>query len=207
MDTNTQNEVTQETLASLASTAATVATEHEQYSAALATESEAEAALLARIIETVKPALRALACQIKSKDYSTAGRNGCNPVHTYDTFPERGVCLVDGYDHDKDESGNRGTNGGSRLYLLADGRLAHVEREGTWSCWQGEPDTWEAELTIITEAEAVRHYELADMIAGLNTKLAEQLKGAKPVRTKAARARAEKLAAVASLMGVSHGAA
>jgi hypothetical protein len=204
METNTQNEVTPETLASLATTAATVATEHEEYQGALSVQSEAEAALLERIVETVKPALRALACQIKSKDYSTAGRNGCNPVHTYDTFPERGVCLVDGYDHDKDETGNRGTNGGSRLYLLNDGRLAHVEREGTWSCWQGEPDTWEAELTIITAADAVKRYELAGIVEALNTKLVEQANGNKAKRTKAAKARAEKLAAVASLVGVTH---
>ena len=200
----TQNEVTSETLATLATTAATVATQHEAFTVARTTEREAEAALLGRIITTVKPALRALASAIKSRDYQTAGRNGCNPVHTYDTFDDRGVCLVDGFDHDKDETGNRGTNSGSRLYLLDDGRLAEVEREGTWSRWQGEPDTWEATLTIVSAVEAVDRYELADMIEALNTKLAEQLKGAKPVRTKAAQARASKLAAVASLMGVAN---
>ncbi len=200
METN-DTPITSETLASLATTAATVATEHEAFTAAVNTQNAAEAALLERIVETVKPALRALACQIKSRDYSTGGRNGCNPVHTYDTFAERGVCLVDGYDHDKDETGNRGTNGGSRLYLLDDGRLAEVEREGTWSCWQGEADTWEAELTIISAADAVARYELADIVGTLNAKLEEQLRGSKQVRTKAAQARAEKLAAVASLMG------
>ena len=197
----TQNEVTSETLATLATSAATVATEHSEYQAALATQSEAEAALLGRIIETVKPALRALASGIKSRDYQTAGRDGCHPVHTYDTFDERGVCLVDAYTSRKDETGNRGSNEGSRLYLLDDGRLAEVEREGTWSRWQGEPDTYEATLTIVSVAVAVARYELADMIEAINTKLAEQLKGAKPVRTKAAKARAEKLAAVASLVG------
>jgi hypothetical protein len=59
-------------------------------------------------------------------------------------------------------------------------------------------------LTIVSAVEAVDRYELADMIEALNTKLAEQLKGAKPVRTKAAQARASKLAAVASLMGVAN---
>jgi hypothetical protein len=200
----TDTTITTDTLSTLATTAAAVATEHAAFTEARAAEAVAEAVLLETLIVAVKPALRALACQIKSKDYSTSGRNGCNPVHTYDTFAERGVCLVDNYDHDKDESGNRGSNGGSRLYLLDDGRLAHVEREGTWSCWQGEPDQWEAELTIIAAADAVKRYELADIIEVLNTKLAEQLKGAKPVRTKAAKARAEKLAAVASLMGAGH---
>lgn len=197
----TQSEVTSETLASLATTAATVATEHAAYEGALTSEAQAEAELLGRIVATVKPALRALASGIKSREYQTAGRNGCNPVHTYDTFAERGVCLVDGYDHDKDETGNRGSNGGSRLYLLDDGRLAETQRAGSWSRWQGEPDQWEATLTIVTAAQAVARYELTDIIQALSTKLAEQLKGAKPVRTKTARARAEKLAAVVSLVG------
>ncbi len=205
METN-DTTITPETLATLATTAAAVALEHQEYTEARTAEAAAEAALLERIVETVKPALRALASAIKSRDYSTGGRNGCNPVHTYDTFTERGVCLVDGYDHDKDETGNRGSNGGSRLYLLDDGRLAEVAREGTWSCWQGEADTWEAELTIVTPAEAVARYELASIVGTLNAKLEEQAKGSKAKRTKAATARAAKLAAVGALVGVANGA-
>lgn len=201
METQNDTTITPETLASLATTAATVAAEHTAYTEALTTEQQAEGALLTKIIATVKPALRALASGIKSRDYSTAGRNGLNPVHTYDTFTERGVLLVDEYDHDKDESGNRGTNGGSRLYLLDGGQLAEVAREGTWSRWQGEPDTYEATLTIISAGEAVDRYELADMVQAISTKLEEQAKGSKAKRTKAAQARAEKLAAVASLVG------
>ena len=201
METNqAQNEVTSETLTTLAATAATVATQHQEYQAALGTQQEAEAVLLGRIIETVKPALRALACQIKREDYSTSGRNGCNPVARYDTFAETGVCLVDNYDRDKDETGNRGTYGGTRLYLLSDGRLAEVEREGTWSCWQGEADIYTATLEVITAADAVARYELTDMIEVLTAKLNEQIKGAKPTRTKAARERAEKLAALSTLV-------
>ena len=196
--------ITSEPLASLATTAATVAKDHEAFTAALSVEQQAEAALLGRIIETVKPALRALASGIKSRDYQTAGRNGCNPVHTYDTFPERGVLLVDDYDRDKDETGNRGTYGGARLYLLDDGRLAFVERDGTWSCWQGEADTYTATLEIISAEKAVGAFELTAMVAALNTKLEEQAKGSKAKRTKAATDRAAKLAAIASLVGVAH---
>ena len=201
----TQNEVTPETLTTLATTAATVATEHQEYQAALATQTEAEAALLGRIIETVKPALRALACQIKRYDFSTSGNNGCNPVRRYDTFDEVGVMLVDDFDRDKDATGNEGTYGGSRLYLLSDGRLAEVDREGTWSCWQGAADTYTATLKTVDAAYAVRTYHLTDMIESINTKLAEQLKGEKAKRTKAANARATKLAAVASLVAVTNG--
>jgi len=196
----TQNEVTPETLASLATTAATVATQHEAFTAALATENESEAALLERIIGTVKPALRALASQIKKYDFSTSGNNGCNPVHRYDTFDEVGVMLVDDFSRDKDATGNEGTYGGSRLYLLSDGRLAEVDREGTWSCWQGAADTYTATLKTVDAAYVVRTYHLTDIIEALNTKLEEQIKGSKGKRTKAATERAAKLAALTTLV-------
>ena len=198
----TQNEVTSETLATLATTAATVAAEHSAFATAVDTQNAAEAALLELIIDTVKPALRALGSRIVKLDRSTSGRNGCNPVEEKDYFDERGVCLVDAFSRQKDATGNEGSFGGSRLYLLTDGRLAEVDREGTWSQWQGAWSGYEATLTIVDAATAQRHYELADMIEALNTKLAEQLKGEKAKRTKAAQARASKLAAVASLMGV-----
>jgi hypothetical protein len=192
--------ITSETLTTLATTAATVATQHQEYKAALATQNEAEAALLTKIIDTVKPALRALACQIKSYDFSTSGNNGCNPVHRYDTFDEVGVMLVDDFDREKDATGNEGTYGGSRLYLLSDGRLAEVDREGTWSCWQGAADTYTATLKTVDAAYAVRTYHLTDMIEAINTKLAEQIKGSKAKRTKAATERASKLAALTTLV-------
>ena len=117
-----------------------------EYQTALATQNQAEAALLGRIIETVKPALRALASRIKKYDFSTSGRNGCNPVSSCEYFDERGVMLVNDFERAKDSTGNEGTYGGSRLYLLDDGTLAYVSREGTWSCWQGAADTYTATL-------------------------------------------------------------
>ena len=202
----TQNEVTSETLATLATTAATVAKDHQAFTEALATQNQAEAALLKRIIDTVKPALRALASRIVKLDRSTSGQNGCNPVEQKEWFEERGVCIVDAFDREKDATGNEGTFGGSRLFLLDDGRLAEVDRTGTWSQWQGAWSGYEATLTIVDVGTAQRHYHLTDMIEALNTKLAEQVKGEKAKRTKAAHARAEKLAAVASLVGVPHAA-
>ena len=199
METN-ETTITSETLTRLATTAATVAKDHEAFTAALSTQNQAEAALLVRIIDTVKPALRALACQIKKYDFSTSGNNGCNPVHRYDTFDEVGVMLVDDFDREKDATGNEGTYGGSRLYLLSDGRLAEVDREGTWSCWQGAADTYTATLKTVDAAYAVRTYHLTDMIEAINTKLAEQIKGSKAKRTKAATERASKLAALTTLV-------
>jgi hypothetical protein len=200
MEANTQNEVTSETLTTLAATAATVATQHEEYQAALTTQQEAEAALLGRIIDTVKPALRALASGIVKTYGDTSGQNGCNPVSEREYFEERGVCLVNAYTSTKDSSGNRGTWEGERLYLLSDGRLAETSRTGEWSCWQGEWDRYEATIKIVDAAYAVKDYELADIVETLTEKLNEQIKGQKTTRTKAATERAAKLAALTTLV-------
>jgi hypothetical protein len=188
------------TVTSLGPVVAQVVTEHTEYEGALAAQNEAEAALLTRIIETVKPALRALASGIVKTYGDTSGQNGCNPVSEREYFAERGVCLVNAYTSTKDTTGNRGTWQGERLYLLSDGRLAEASRTGEWSCWQGEWDRYEATLKIVDAAYAVKDYELADIVESLTEKLNEQIKGQKTTRTKAARSRAERLAALATLV-------
>ena len=201
MDTNkTLNGIDPITLSNIARCAPLVACEHGEFVDALATEAAAETALLVRVIETVKPALRALACRIYRTWRATSGHNGCNPVEEKDYFDERGACLVDAFDRTKDATGNRGTYGGSRLYLLDDGRLAKVRRTGTWSAWQGEWDEEECTLAIIDAATAQKNYHLADIVEGLAVKLNEQIGGEKSKRTKAAKQRAEKVAALVALV-------
>lgn len=196
MDTN----ALETTVAQLAPIVSQVAAEDAAHVEAIAAENAAEAALLARIVETVKPALRALGSRIYRTWRTTSGRNGVNPVEEREDFDERGVCLVDLFDRVKDATGNRGTYRGSRLYLLTDGRLARVVRTGTWSQWQGEWDSEECTLTVVDAAEAQSRYELADIVEGLKTALQKQIEGKKPAATKAAHARAEKIAAVARLV-------
>jgi hypothetical protein len=196
MDTSTL----ESTVTQLAPIVAQVATEDAAHVEAITAEQAAEAALLARIVETVKPALRAMASRIFRTWRTTSGRNGCNPVEEKDYFDERGVCLVDAFTRVKDSTGNRGTYGGSRLYLLTDGRLAEVDREGTWSQWQGEWDEESCTLTVVDAATAQRHYHLSDIVEGLKAALDKQIAGKKPNATKAAQARAEKIAALARLV-------
>jgi hypothetical protein len=189
------------TVSQLGPIVAQVVTEHTEYEGALATQQEAEAALLGRIIDMIKPALRALASGIVKTYGDTAGQNGCNPVSEREYFEERGVCLVNAYTSAKDSTGNCGRWEGERLYLLSDGRLAETSRTGTWSRWQGDWDRYEATIKIVDAAYAVKDYELADIVEALTEKLNEQIKGQKTTRTKAARSRAEKLAALATLVG------
>jgi hypothetical protein len=178
----------------LAEKARRVQADHADYLLAREREREAEVALLQATIETVRPALPGMSQCIRRRSASTSGRNGCNPVdETADFDDEIGVLLVDRYDRDRDETGSRGTYGGDRLYLLDDGRLADVERTGSWSHWQGEWSSWEAALSPMTTAEAVSAYGLDNILAGLTKALDVQIAGNTKAQAQEFRDRADKL--------------
>lgn len=188
-----ENKDTKTTIAELQARAAEVAETAERHSAAIRAERDAEAEVLAAGIEAVRPALPALCSRIKRSSYETAGRNGCNPVSRYDYHGERGAVLVDNYDSEKDETGNRGRLGGERLYLLSDGRLAVVTRDGSFSHWQGEADRWESRLAVVTPREAMNDYELDAVLAALAEALDKQARGHASENTEKALARAAAL--------------
>lgn len=185
-----------ETLKKIQDTAPAVAAEYDEHQAAIAAERDAEAKVLETAIEAARPALRAISDRIRSSYYHTGGRNGCNPVKRITYHAERGVLLCDDYTQPKDETGNRGSYEGSGLYLLTDGRLAVVARDGSWSQWQGEPHSYEQTLTVVTPREAMDEWKLDEALEALAEALEKQ-RGKRD--SKAARERAERLAALATL--------
>ncbi len=185
-----------QTLATEAAKLATLATD---YDAAREAELDAEASVLDAAIDAVRPALRSMSKRIVQYSYETSGRNGCNPVSETRYFGSRGIVLVDDYERVKDETGNRGDLSGARLVLLSDSTLARVKRSGSWSCWQGEADTWEAEMSMLTPREAMDRYELDDCLAALSAAVETATKALSSDVTDRARQRAERLHAVATL--------
>ena len=184
----------------VAAQAQMVASNAEDLAGAISTERDAEAAVLAAVIEAVRPALRALSSRIVAMSYETGGRNGCNPVSRTTYHDERGLVLVDDYERARDESGNRGDLTGRRLYLLTDGRLAYVAREGSFSQWQGEADHWESTLRIVTPRAAMNREKLDEVVGVIRAALDKQIEGQGETVAKAARARAAQLQAVAALV-------
>lgn len=176
-----------------------VATARGELDAAIDAERTAEAEVLARAIELARPALRALVSRIVRESYETAGRNGCNPVSRTEYHDERGLVLVDGYETCKDASGNRGSISGCRLYLLSDGTLAEATREGSFSHWQGEADSWTSTLAPKTVRDAMNEYALDDCLTALRDALVKQRDGKANDRAKAARERAAQLEALVTL--------
>lgn len=167
---------------------------------AIAAERDASAKTLERVIQVVKPAIRAISSRIKCRDDSTSGRNGCNHVEEIEYHTQMGFKLAGGVSQDKDETGNRGSYGGIALYLLTTGELAHVEFDGTWSNWQGEWDRLSSTLEIIDATEAMNRYDIDDCLQELVKALKEQVSGKATAASKAARERATKLSALAALI-------
>jgi len=183
-------------------TAATeIATAADQQAAAFAAKREAEAALLAKVVESIKPALRAMSSRIQSSHWICGNNSGLNIVERETHLDERGLLVIDGWKRHKDTSGNRGELDGERLYLLSDGTWATLTREGTWSAWQGEPDRWEAELDRIEPVDVVQSYKLEDVVRSIAASLAAQRKADRAASTKRALDRAERMTALATLIG------
>lgn len=183
----------------IAKLAQAAAANHEALTSALNDEREAEAAVLTAAIDAAKPALGAVCSRIKKHVASTDGNNGCNPVKRIEYYEHRGLELVDDIYRRGDSSGNRGVYGGTRLYLLATGELAVATASGDWSRWQGEWDTLDIEFKAVTPREAMDTFELKECLESLSKALREQAEGKAPERAKAAKARAEKLRAMATL--------
>jgi hypothetical protein len=87
------------------------------------------------------------------------------------------------------DSQNRGTFGGSRLYLTEGGTWLQITREGYWSDWQGEPIAWGCGVSVyeesdeyapeiggdiktLTDDQVAAQYKFVDLLATLSASLA-----------------------------------
>ena len=197
MDTNAID------LQKLQEQALTVAAQHEEYTAALTAEQQAEAALLDATVEAIRPALRALASKIR-----TGYRSwwiGTTDIDSRSEYSDtRGLYVGDGTagpgrsNPGRDE--NRGAHAGYDLFVTTDGKWLELEYSGHWSRWQGEGDEWSATERQLTSAEVAREYNVPQILGAIQSALERQLQGEKPKRTAAARERAERVAALVTLL-------
>ena len=196
--THTPEEILSTQIAALVPTVASQAEAHE---AAVQASHGAGAALLERVVQLVKPALRPLSTR---------------PVVSSRTFwPDRiqtateetraswsGVLLAGSTGPGEDfPNANQGTYEGQALYLLPDGTFRWLTFSGTWSRWQGVSSEWETTAADLSMAEVVHRYSLADLLAKLLEVLQQEADGKRPERTAAATARAVKLQSIVALLG------
>lgn len=189
-------------LSAIESLAATVAAQDTAFRAALDAEHQAYAATLDAVVAKIRPALRAISSRIRVEHKEWwVGRTRTDDSSRYHDM--RGVCVSD------TQAGpgrgscpgdqNRGTYTGYDLFLLQDGTWCELKYSGAWTRWQGEDESWEAEVTPVTTADVARDWQDSGILEHLTAALQRQADGGKPARTKAATERAERLRAVAAL--------
>lgn len=189
------------TLDKIQSLSATVAADHDALVAAVGEEREAAAALLDAVVAKARPALRALASRIVKLD-RTWWPDNAHQTSDETHHDERGVRLVgDGPEEDHPRA-NSGQIEGRDLYLLTDGTFAEVTWSGTWSRWQGAGSRRESDLARYPTSRAVVDdgWRVGEIVEALAVALERHARGEARATAKAARARAERLAALSKLL-------
>lgn len=187
-------------LTTLERLAPVVEAQHSALTAAIDEEATAEAALLARVVELVRPALKALSSRLKASERVWWPTN-VETASEKSYHEERGVRLAgSGAERDHPRA-NDGSIEGTDLVLLEDGTFARLDWSGSWTRWQGRSSDEESALTRLSLADVVARWDVDDIAGALVEKLEAQVTGRAPKTTAAAKDRAEKLRAVNALLG------
>jgi len=192
-----------EIVTQIATLAPKVAAEHEEYAAALTAERAAEVELLRVVIETVRPALKAITSRIKTENRWGSTGNGVYPWEKDEHYAQRGLYLdpddLVGPGRERRGDQNRGSYVGSDRILLVDGSILELEYNGSWSQWQGETSGWTSTQEVVP-LEKLSSEQIHDAIRAIGAALQNQADGNKTKRTAASIERAAKIAAVTALL-------
>jgi len=187
-------------LTTLERLAPVVEAQHGALTEAIEEEATAEAALLARVVDLVRPALRALSSRLLASE-RVFWPDSVSTATEKSYHEERGVILA-GTGPERDyPRANDGAIEGTDLVLLADGTFARLDWSGSWTRWQGRTSEETSTLTRLSLADVVETWDVDEIAATLSERLEAQLAGRSGKTTASARERAERLRAVARLAG------
>jgi hypothetical protein len=185
----------------ISTSAASVAVIHADLQAAKAEEAAAEVAILERVIEAVRPALRGLSGRLVARDWAEklGTASACQGRDYHET---RAVHVAGDAGSTRDfPKENYGDFTGCGLYLTTDGTWVELTWSGRWSRYQG--DGWAAIGTprTMTTTEVVAEYDTGAIVRGLAEALSRYLEGKATDTARKSRERAAKLQALAALLG------
>jgi hypothetical protein len=138
-----------------------VVVEHVASEAAAVSLRAAGAALLARVVEIVKPAVRAVGTRPElSSTWITGGGEFLDDDDgTASRAPWRAINLTGGpFGPGRRREGRSdftGTFYGWDIALTEDGKLIRLDYEGSWSQWQGQRSSWTSTQRELTVDEAL----------------------------------------------------
>lgn len=171
--------------------------------AAKQNELEAQTALVTRILEMLRPAVRALGTRPLIAD---SYRSGADDVTRGEKRAGwRGICLTGKPRPSRRRGGGEDTNGsyeGEDIFLREDGQLIALVYSGHWDNWQGHHNEWQATEGERTVEEFCRDWanaepeQLLEDIVKLMDKAGDRARA-----TEAANRRADKFRALLALAG------
>jgi len=199
-DTTTNLEAS---LTKLSDTIAPLVAAHAASEEAKTDELAAQVALVARILEIARPAVRALGSRPKTSNDYIAGEGDVGSTRA----SWRGLILTCttkelGPSRDKlRRDDNDGTYEGRDVFLRDDGQLVELAYSGSWSNWQGSRCGWTTEERTITVEAFCRNWATSapDRLVVQLQALADAA-GDRDKVTKVSRARASKYRAILALL-------
>jgi hypothetical protein len=166
-------------------------------------ELDAAAALLRGVVEAVRPALRAVASRIQVREVNE-WRGATTFATTEEDFLDGpGGLIVSAAAPGPVRDDNRLRSGryeGECLFLLPDGTWLELTYDGQWSNWVGAGRWWKAQARAMTDLEVAGAYEVEEIVARIQRAM-ETAQGSRTTATARMRERAQKLAALATLLG------
>jgi hypothetical protein len=193
-------------IAETAEAIASVAAEAREADAAREQLEAAQAALLERVIASVRPALRALGTRplVAQHVAHHADVNHNGGVRTEERYPSRCVCISEGEPGPMEDTprANEGTYHGEDLFIREDGTLIGLTYSGSWSRWQGSSWGWTAEITeYVSPLEAIAAgWARVDAYVRNLAAAVVKAEGSRKNAIAANRARAEQLTAIVALL-------
>jgi hypothetical protein len=168
-----------------------VAKQREDYDAAHLEEKVARAFMLERVVDEVKPALRALCSRVAVSGVVTKSGEHTDPA-TFRALRLWGETLLQsqfGVGHDDAVA----------VYLTDHGDLTSASYHGDWH--PGGVWKWEVEFALLTPGKAIELAgDVAPMLDAVARALEQEAKGAAVARTARLKEKAERIRAAALLM-------
>lgn len=178
---------------------AQVAHEDQEAREAHEAQTAAEVALLDRLVEILRPALRAIGTR-QIATYRLAYRAQVGQYENTTRTPWRGVWVAGESGAEEDHSDhNDGAYIGRATFLDEDGVWRTLTYQGTWSRWQGSTSAYDTREQTLTTAEVAKRTDVALIVERL-IEAVEKAKGSRAKGMAAARQAAERARAALALL-------
>ena len=189
------------TIATVEELAPVVSALSAQAEKAFSEEETADALLLSKVITTVRPALHALVSPHRSRYRVGGDPNGIPHDEEEEYFEQRVVQVAGGGLQKQRVNAYSGRFAGNALFLTEEGEFFETTYSGEWSNFSGQERRWEASpLRACSVEDVAREWSVQSVVKGLADKLEKYAKGKIADRAAEARARAQRIVALASLL-------